>query len=349
MNLRPSTRLSGNRMARAALLRASTLGLCAACLVAAPSSAAAQGAAPEEATAEQKDQASEAFRKGRTAFDERRFSDALTGFRESYDIVASPNAHLMIGHTLRELGREAEAYETFGSVALEAEAAAATNDKNAETAKLAREEQERLRAKIALLSLSLPTTSSTATLTVGGRDIPRERWGEPIAVEPGKVMVVLTDSGDPLVRSIEAAAGGTESLELTTSADEDVEEANGDEDDSSWQWGGTQRYAAYAVVGVGVAGLIASAATGTAAKAKYDDLEAACGGGPCPGRQSDIDDGKRLMNASNATLVVGLVALGAGVTLFFTAPDEKDEEEDEGDVETEIGVGPASFVIRGRF
>src|SRR5690606_26742882 len=61
-----------------------SFALCTLASLALPGVAAAQGVAPEDATAEQRDQASEAFREGRTAFDERRFSDAITGFRASY-------------------------------------------------------------------------------------------------------------------------------------------------------------------------------------------------------------------------------------------------------------------------
>jgi hypothetical protein len=303
----------------------------------APSLALAQGVSPDDATAEQKDQASQAFREGRAAFDERRFSDALSGFRTSYDVVASPNAHLMIAHSLRELGRHPEAYEAFGMVAREAEAA---GEKYAETAKLAAEERENLRAKISLLSLTLPSTGAGATLTVGGRTIPTARWDEPIAVEPGRVVVVLSDGGDNLVRSVDASAGGTETLDLSTTT---TEKPPVEGEDGGWRWDGTQRYAAYAVAGVGVLSLIAAAATGSAALSKHDELEVACGNAPCPDRQSDIDQGRALMNASNATLVIGVVAIGVGVTLFLTAPD------DDAEAEAEVALGLGSLLVRGRF
>src|SRR5690606_23519648 len=132
-------------------------------------------------------------------------------------VAAGPNARRMIGHSQRELGRDAEAYETFGRVALEAEAAADQDEKYLETATLAREEQARLRPTIALLSITVPPSSAGATLTVGGRTIPSDRWNEPIAVEPGKVVVVLTGGDEPLVQSVEATAGGSASLDLTAS------------------------------------------------------------------------------------------------------------------------------------
>src|SRR5690606_4877127 len=105
-------------------------------------------------------------------------------------------------------------------------------------------------------------------------------------------------------------------------------------------------YVAYAVAGVGVASLIAAAATGGAALAKHDELEAACGDAPCPDRQRDIDQGRALMNASNVTLVLGLAAIGVGVTVFLAAPDD---EADEPGPEAEVALGLGALTVRGRF
>jgi hypothetical protein len=311
-------------------------------LFAVPLPTAAQGVTPEEATAAQKERASEAFREGRSAFDERRFSDALSGFRASYEVVASPNTHLMIAHSLRELGRDAEAYETFGRVALEAERAAADSPKYEETARLAREEQERLRDGIALVTLSLPEVGSDATLTVAGRSIPRERWRDPIAVTPGRVEIVLNDGGKSMVESIAVTAGGSESVTVAPPIHGD---GSGVEDDGGGsQWTGTQRYVAYAVAGVGVVSLVAAAATGGMALSKHDELEAACGGMPCPDRQGDIDEGRAFQTASNVTLIFGLAAVGTGIVLFLTAPDDEPTG-----AEARLELGPASVSLRGRF
>jgi hypothetical protein len=67
----------------------------------------AEGVPVEQATKEQKEAAQTAYLAGREAYDGRQFVDALAAFRESYGVVASPNTHLMIAHTLRELGRNA--------------------------------------------------------------------------------------------------------------------------------------------------------------------------------------------------------------------------------------------------
>jgi len=71
-----------------------------------------------------------------------------------------------------------------------------------------------------------------------------------------------------------------------------------------------------------VAGLATFAVFGALANAKYGDLDAACGGGPCPpARRDDIDAGKRDQTIANVGLAVGLIGAAGAVTLFvISAP-----------------------------
>jgi hypothetical protein len=312
---------------------------------------AAQGADVDAATDEQKQAAQATFVDARAAFDERRFVDAMNGFRASWQIVASPNTHLMIAHSLHELGRFAEAYEELGLVAQEAAAAATTNPKYQDSVERALGEQQRMRASIALLTLDIPPASDDARLTIGGRVIPRAQWSAPIAVDPGNVSVVLQSAGQSVVRDIQLEAGSEQRLSLAPDPPPPppppptpapaVSTAGTD----GIQWTGTQQYIAYGVAGLGVIGLVVSGALGGAALGKHGDLEDACGDDPCPERQDDIDSGRALTNASNVSLALGLVAISAGAVIFLTAPSDDTNPE----AVTALRLGPGSFAIEGTF
>src|SRR4051794_40427151 len=52
-----------------------------------------------------------------------RLLEALAAFRASYDMVASPNSHIMIARTLRDKGDIAHAYAEYDRVVVEADQA----------------------------------------------------------------------------------------------------------------------------------------------------------------------------------------------------------------------------------
>lgn len=308
----------------------------------------AAGADVREASVDQKKAAQERFAEARAAFDARRFVDAIAGFRASYDIVASPNTHLMIAQAMREMGRHAEAYEELGAVAAEARAVAEADARYAETATLAEEERATLREKVALVTVTIAEPEEGATLTVGSRIIPREAWSAPVAVDPGLATFIYEGSEGPMVRKVELGAGDEAAVTFEASPPPE-DEASPDPapatpDDAGWQWTGTQRYIAYGVAGLGVVSLVAAGVTGGLAQSKHSELQDACGDLPCPERQSDIDAGRTLMTTANVTLITGAVLLGAGAAIFFTAPDE-----DEGGATSRLRIGPGAITWEGTF
>src|SRR4051812_33000197 len=60
------------------------------------------------------------FSEGQGHFRAKRWSEALKAFEKSYAGVPSPNAQLMIGRCLRELGRGPDAAAAFSSAEAEA-------------------------------------------------------------------------------------------------------------------------------------------------------------------------------------------------------------------------------------
>jgi hypothetical protein len=108
-----------------------------------------------------------------------------------------------------------------------------------------------------------------------------------------------------------------------------------------------RRSLAFALGGIGVAGLGVGAVTGILAILKKNELEKVC---PNPMQCSAVGrdiggSGRALAGVSTASLILGVAGAGAGAVLFFTS----------GDKPAAAAVGPAAFaggggvVVRGAF
>ena len=81
--------------------------------------------------------------------------------------------------------------------------------------------------------------------------------------------------------------------------------------------------------------------------AKYNDLEDACPNGRCASdQQSKIDDGRLYQTLANVGLVVGVVGVGASVTLFVLSSSGPSEHKA---ARLELRAGLRSVELRGRF
>ncbi len=309
-----------------------------------PAGAWAKGAPIASATEEQKEAAKGPYVEGRTAYDEGRHADALKLFQASYDIVASPNSHHMMAMAMKELGQLAQAYEHFGEVAAEADAAAATDPKYAKAAENARAKRDELMAQIGFLLLSIE--GEGVSLTVAGRPIERQRWNGPIPANPGNNELVLqTGSGQPITETVSVVAGQTHRVRL---APPQPLEPEPEKDDSAGiQWLTPFRITAYAVAGAGIVSFAIAGGLGAAAQSKFDDLAAACGAAPCPQREDEISSGESLQVATNVMVVVGAALVVGGAALWWFAPDADDDTKP--DVGVYIAPLPGGAMVGGTF
>ncbi|UQA63474.1 tetratricopeptide repeat protein [Polyangium aurulentum] len=319
---------------------------------------AQQPGAAAPAGPSQKDvaEATARFGKGNGLYKANKHKEALEEFRASYKAVASPNSHLYIARCLRETGQKAEAYLEFDAVVAEAQTA---GEKYAATGEQAKTERDELASKIALVTVNVASPAPGATLTIGGKTVPEDRWGKPYPVAPGSVDVTLEAPGKPAAKeSVTAKAGEqkTVSLSLPT-GDTSGEVSSGDISggdtggDTSQASSGTSplRLPAYIAAGVGVAGFVTFAVAGAMSKSTYSDLEQACGARPCPAdRASDVSAGKTQQTVANVGLVVGAVGIAAGATLFVLSLRGGKKTEPAA-AKTELVVGPSWLGARGTF
>ena len=168
----------------------------------------AAGVGVDQASDAQLEAARGPYLDAKKAFDAGDYEAAARGFQASYDVVASPNSHLMLAKSLEKLGKMADSYRAAKAVVPEAEAAAAQDDKYARTAEDARALMESLRGEVGFLTIRLPP-GQTGLVTVGGRELGADELSEPVLVDPGPITASYDAPAGPMERTITLGAGGT--------------------------------------------------------------------------------------------------------------------------------------------
>lgn len=314
---------------------------------AAPSVARAEGTPVTAASDAQKAAAQKAFTDALNKSKLGKHEEALAGFRASHEIVASPNSRLMIARELAALSRFGEAYREAVVAARLAESAAAADPKYAAAVEGAQDDLAEFRAKVGFVKLDLRGIADSEVV-IAGRTVTREEKAEPIAVDPGEVVVVARSPRGQVTRTVTVAAGTEQPVTFVDEpkqVDEPVDKTEKslhpfDMDDG-------QRITATAVGGVGVLGMVLFGVFGGLHLSKYSDLEDQCPGGRCPASlQEDADAGRSLQTAANVSLVIGAVGLVGGAALLIPT-----YVIDKGPNSTalELRVGPGSAYLEGQF
>jgi hypothetical protein len=321
------------------------------------------GAAPGAADPKDKAAAASALEAGKKALAAGKLAEALAKFRESYALVAAPEAYRLAVRTVARMGRVAEAYEL--AFALVDELGKLTPPDPQQLA-AAHEELAQLRAAVALVTVRVPSPPPDARVLVDGRELAREGWDRAFAVAPGVVRVEIAGAAGSDAQTITAVAGGTHEVALRATAVAPppppvapIETP----DDAGWT-GPDRRILALAGAGVAVVGLIGFGTFGLLSEARYERLEEACGATrECePELEDQADAGRTFQILANVSLGVALAGAAAGVGFFVWDYLDRDAAASAGDARREslrarartaVGVRvaavPGGLVIGGRF
>jgi hypothetical protein len=309
-------------MRPAALLRIAL----AAFLVAAAAAAApafADGALPPEATPLQREQAQSRFVRGKDLMTKGSFDDALSEFRASHDIVASPNTRLEIARCLLAMGKLVAAYAELGRTAVEAKELKSEDNRYQRTYEAATAERADLQPKLGFVTLTIENPSDATRVTVGSEEVRRAAWTEPAPVMAGTTEIaVITPGRADVTRSVTLAAGASTALAIdaqsgAASAATAPPVTGAADAPPARARPSSLRIGAYVAGGVGIVGLATFAISGALAHSAYEDLSAACGAGPCPASKADeISSGRTRQTIANVGLAVGAIGVAAGATLF---------------------------------
>jgi hypothetical protein len=311
----------------------------------APNVARAQPTAPAQAPAASGDVATAKahFEKGKSLYNAKTFADALVEFRASYTAFKSPNSHFFIANCLRDLGRLAEAHIEYERVAAEART---SGDQYAGAVDAAIAERDAITPKIVLVNVTTPGSQTDSTLTIGGMDVQPDQWGKPFPAMPGNIEIKLSaPSKTPVTQTVTGAAGETKMATIDFPTDTSGGGGGGGDQPGGGAKLTPLRLGAFIAGGVGVVGLITFAAAGAASNSTYDNLKDKCGDDPCTEAFSaDIDKGRTQQTVANVGLVIGVVGVAAGATLFVLSMKKKPDA-----TQTTWLIGPGSLGVRGTF
>jgi hypothetical protein len=141
------------------------------------------------------------------------YQAALEGFTRSYQSVPSPNSHFMIARAMAKLGNNEQAYLELSRVIREAEAG---GGKYTATAESARAKRDEIRPRIGLVRVEAEALPKGSKLTLEGRPIEPDDYGEALPVLPGNVtLVVELPSGQVIEKKVFVETGGEKSIRLS--------------------------------------------------------------------------------------------------------------------------------------
>ncbi|MCA9593323.1 MAG: hypothetical protein KC776_08425 [Myxococcales bacterium] len=212
-------------------------------------------------------------------------------------------------------------------------ATASERTKEAEREAVAREKSEQLRPAVPQLRLTLAKDlPGDARVYRGDVELTRASLGVWLPLDPGRYEIVVETKAGKKSRAVELARGDKKELRLqipiaAPSAPPPAGRKHpdpaprGDRPTSS-----SRSTVAWVAMGIGGAGLLASAATGLAVLSKKGTIDDNCGIGgdstACNAKgKSAADDAKVLALISTVSFGVGVVGLGAGTVLLLGASD----------------------------
>jgi hypothetical protein len=318
-----------------------------------PAAAAAPApAAPAAAPAgDPKAVATALFLKGSDLFKAKKFALALEQFKQSYAAVPSPNSHLYIARCLAAMGETRSAYVEYTKVVDEATLRAQTEEKYVPTRDSAKTERDELAPKLGMVTITVNNPDPASTVRLGSVAVPPDQWGKPFPVDPGTVdAVVQTGDKPPVKQTITVGAGERRAVTLDAVAAGPAVVDNTPKPKTRMS---PMRLGAFASAGVGVVGLIMFTAGGVTSQATYSSLKSKCGGdtGGCHGLNvsDDVSRGKTQQGVANAGIVLGILGIGAGATLFVLSARAKPAADAAPKPSAEVVVGPSWAGVQGAF
>ncbi len=348
---------------RSRLLLASVA--CVASLTFCRPASAAGGSDIGQATEEQKKQAQDHYQKGTKAFEAKRFDEAYTEFSASYEVVRSPNAHMMMARTLLELGQFARAYNELGLVEDESQG----QERYAATVEKAKALRVDAAKKIGVLTIKLLGDRGGALqITLDDLPVPVDR---PYGVSPGKAVVRAFRSGK--LRDAEELSlkpGEERALELDLGPADVAptplvkeppppppKKAPPVVEGSS---GGGLVAAGSVIAALGISGMTIGGVLYKLSSDDYSELVELCGGDPDKGERIDCgqnprvtdlkSSGKDQQTFGTAALVAGGVttALGLGLAMGGAVMNYQSSK-DSTALHVDVKVGPTSVWVTGTF
>jgi hypothetical protein len=308
-----------------------------------PTEAWADGVAVGAATPQQKQSAQKLYSEALAKSEKKDHAGALAGFQASFEVVASPNAKLMIGKALLALDRHAEAHDVLHeSIEL---ATLAADPKYDKTKAQAEDYLRDLAPKIGKLKIDL--AGRTGDVTIAGRVVPAAALLRGVAVPPGEVEIELVGPEGRESRKVTATAGQETAVSFLKVEIAPPPPAPSDSGNGAAM---PLLVAGGVVGGIGVVGLGLFAAFGAMTLGNDSDLREQCTNNVCPPTlREDVDSAKTQQTLANVGAIVGAVGLAVGAGLLIPGIVLSGGDETSASPKTEAFFGPGTVVVRSSF
>lgn len=272
-----------------------------------------------------KEDADKLWQEGRLLMDQNKYAEACDKFRASIDLVPDFSTQLNLGVCLDKLGRHADAWRLLMAAA---EAQKADPDKY----KYARDLANKVLPNLGTIVLTVAAPDAPGLrITIAGRDIEAAASVKEI-VDPGDIKVTRIQTGArPYERTVHVDAGGIAEITVPVpqGLPEEVVEPPAEQPVGETHRRRSRVLLSYGVGGAGVVALGVGVALVVKASSNYDaqfgpgKCVDSSGGPVCPDPYlSKASDAVSLNNVGRVFEATGLVLIGVGAALWFTAPKD---------------------------
>ena len=253
---------------------------------------------------------------GKERFEAGDYATALERFEKARGLAGSPVFDLYVARSLKALGRWREALVAYGAAG--EHLVDGSNVSFVQAQDNARKERKELAAKMPRLTVTAPhaPAATPPALEVDAEQVP---WpAEGLELDPGKHVIAATLGDERHDEVVTLSPGQTLTIELPLGrSDEPVPEqaAAPPADDAGGKRGLSPL--AWTAFGIGAAGLLVGATTGTWALVNMSELNEQCDP-QCPTGNQPHDDLKNLTGTLATTADIGFIVAGAGAVLGIT-------------------------------
>lgn len=280
------------------------------------------------------------------------YRTASEKLEKAYAVLRVPSLGLWSARALVKLGKLVEGAERYTQIAQ-----LGASSGNEAVQKRARADAE---SELAALTPKIPSIAvqitdaapSEVSVQIDGVPIAAELVGEARPVNPGPHKVEGVRGSEHAVVELSLAESEQKPAVLrfkpsvaAAPAVAQAAPASAPATESAHTGFGQQRTIALIAGGVGVIGIGVGTVFGFKSKANHAEAEKYCNGNECsdPRGVSAGNDAHAAGNVSTVAMIVGGVGLAGAAVLWFTAPQASQS------ASAQLGVGPGSLQVRGRF
>lgn len=165
------------------------------------------------ASPEDEQEARELFVEAREAMSRGEFATACPLLEESVRLHEGIGTQFNLAHCWEKIGKKAAAWQLFRDVADGAKA-----NGESKRAEVAARRALQLVASLNYVVLRLPKTSERMSVRLGGKIIPRQRWGVPLPLDPGDYALSVSADGFRSFQADVELESGSGTLEVNVPA-----------------------------------------------------------------------------------------------------------------------------------